>query len=109
MNPTPDFMEAIKRHRRLVDTLGMDHADTMRAMMQAMELAPNELIDEFGNLAREMGLMPKADGYLEDGSPMYRSPVDAEEAIRSMHAEREALDLSNAGIVTDATRIHRQQ
>ena len=45
MNPTPEFMEAIKRHRRLVDTLGMDHPDTMRAMMLAMELAPKELID----------------------------------------------------------------
>ena len=68
MNPTPEFMEAIKRHRRLVDTLGMDHPDTMRAMMLAMELAPKEML-----------------------------------------AEREALGLSNAGIVTDAARIHRKQ
>ena len=56
MNLTPEFMEAIKRHRRLVDTLGMDHPDTMRAMMLAMELAPKELIDEFGDMAREIGL-----------------------------------------------------
>lgn len=68
MNPTPEFMEAIRRHRRLVDTLGMDHPDTMRAMMLAMELAPKEML-----------------------------------------AEREALGLSNAGIVTDAARIHRKQ
>ena len=40
MNPTPEFMEAIKRHRRLVDTLGMDHPDTMRAMMLAMDFKP---------------------------------------------------------------------
>ncbi|MBK9312626.1 MAG: hypothetical protein IPN12_18305 [Rhodocyclaceae bacterium] len=122
MNPTPEFMEAIKRHRRLVDTLGMDHPDTMRAMMLAMELAPKELIDEFGDMAREMGLMPEADGYLmtvHDGSPMFRlediaerlgvSPAEAEEAMHKMLAEREALGLSNAGIVTDAARIHRKQ
>ena len=36
MNPTPECMEAIKRHRRLVETLGMDHPDTMRAMMLSM-------------------------------------------------------------------------
>ncbi len=119
MNPTPEFMEAIKRHRRLVDTLGMDHPDTMRAMMLAMELAPKELIDEFGDMAREMGLMPEATGYLDDGSPMFRlddiaerlgvSPAEAEEAMHKMLAEREALGLSNAGIVTDAALIHRKQ
>lgn len=96
MNPPPEFMEAIKRHRRLVDTLGMDHPETMRAMMLAMELAPKELIDEFGDMAREMGLMPEADGYLDDGSPMYRlediaerlgvSPAEAEEAMHKMLA-----------------------
>ena len=71
------------------------------------------------DMAREMGLMPEAYGYLDDGSPMYRlediaerlgvSPAEAEEAMHKMLAEREALGLSNAGIVTDAARIHRKQ
>ena len=119
MNPTPKFMEAIRRHRRLVDTLGMDHPDTMRAMMLAMELAPDELKDEMADMAREMCLMPEADGYLEDGSPVFRlediaerlgvSPEEAEEAMHKMLTEREALGLSNAGIVTDSALIHWKQ
>ncbi len=119
MNLTPEFMEAIKRHQRLVDTFGMDHPDTKRAMMLAMELAPKELIDKFGDMAREMGLIPEVGGYLDDGSPMYRlediaerlgvSPADAEEAMHKMLSEREALGLSNAGIVQDAALIHRRQ
>jgi hypothetical protein len=118
MNPTPEFMEAIKRHQRLVDTLGMNHPDTMRAMMLAMELAPKELIDEFGEMVREMGLMPEADGYLDDGLPMFRlddiadrlgvSPADAEEAMQKMLSERESLGLSNAGILKDAALIYRK-
>jgi hypothetical protein len=60
--------------------------------MLAMELAPDELKDEMADMAREMGLMP-----------------EAEEAMHKMLAEREALGLSNAGIVTDAARIHRKQ
>jgi hypothetical protein len=119
MKPTPEFMDAIERHRRLVETLGMDHPDTMREMLLVMELAPDELKDEMADMAREMGLMPEADGYLEDGSPMFRlddiaerlgvSPAEAEEAMHRMLAEREALGLSNAGIVTDSCRIHRKQ
>ncbi len=119
MNPTPEFMNAIRKHRRLVDTLGMDHPDTQRAMMLAMELAPKEMIDEIGDMARGMGLMPEADGYLGDGSPMYRlediaerlvvSPDEADKAMRKMLAEREALGLSNAGLVTDPALIHRKQ
>jgi hypothetical protein len=88
-------------------------------MMLAIELAPKELIDEFCDMAREMGLMPEADGYLDDGSPMYRlddiaerlgvSPAEAEEAMHRMLTEREALGLPNTGVVTDSTLIHRKQ
>lgn len=119
MNPTPEFMAAIKRHRRLVDSLGMNHPDTLRAMMLAMELAPKELIDEFGDMAREMGLMPEADGYLADGTPMFRleelagrlgvSPAEAEETMHKMLADRAAMGLSNDGIVTDARLVHWKQ
>ena len=119
MNLTPEFLAAIKHHRLLVETLGMDHPDTMRAMILAMELAPDELADEMTDMAQEMGLIPEAGGYLEDGSPMYRlediaerhgvSLAEAEETLHKMLAHREALGLSNAGIVTDAARIHSKQ
>jgi hypothetical protein len=61
----------------------------------------------------------EADGYLEDGSPMFRlediaerlgvPPAEAEEAMHRMFADREALGLSNEGIVTDTAMIYRKQ
>jgi hypothetical protein len=114
-----ELLEVVERHFRLVETLGMDHPDTLRAMMLAMEMAPKQLKDEFDVMAQAMGLMPEADGYLEDGTPVYRledvaerlglSPAEAEEAMHKMLAEREALGLSNAGIVPDPELIHWKQ
>jgi hypothetical protein len=119
MNPTPEFMAALERHLRLVDTLGMDHPDTLRAMILVIELAPKELKDEMTDMAREMGLLPEVHGYLEDGSPMFRlediaerlgvSLAEAEEAMHRMLAEREALGLPNTGVVTNPALIHRKQ
>jgi hypothetical protein len=119
MSLTPESRAAMNAHLRLVDTLGMDHPDTMRAMMLSMELAPAHIRDEISTMAHEMGLIPDADGYLEDGSPVFRlediamrlgvSPAEAEETMHKMLAEREYLGLSNAGVVTDAALIHRKQ
>lgn len=115
----PEFLAAIDKRKELADALGEEHPDTMRAMMLAMELAPPHIHAMMGEKARELDLMPEADGYLEDGTPMYRledvaerlgvSPAEAEEAMHKMLAEREALGLSNDGIVKDAARIHRRQ
>ncbi|ABI59740.1 hypothetical protein [Nitrosomonas eutropha] len=120
MNPSHEFIAAVRQHRELLETLGEDHADTIRAMMLAMELAPEELKDEMMDKAQEMGLIPEISGYLEDGTPMVRlediakrlglSPEQAEEAMHKMLADREALGLSNDGlVVTDAAMIHRKQ
>jgi hypothetical protein len=78
MNLTLEFRAAMNAHLRLVETLGMDYPDTMRAMMLTMELAPEELKNEVADMAREMGLMPEADGHLDDGSPMFRLEDTAE-------------------------------
>lgn len=118
-NLTPEFMAAIQNHRRLVETLGMDHPETMRAMMLAMDCAPEEFIDEVFAEAQEMNLIPEADGYLEDGTPMIRlsdlaarlgiPPEEAEGRLLELMAEREALGLSNAGVVKGDALIHRKQ
>jgi hypothetical protein len=113
----PEFLAAIDRRRELADALGEEHPDTMRAMMLAMELAPPHIHAMMGEKVSD--LMPDADGYLDDGTPMFRledvaeqlgvSLEEAEEAMRKMLAEREALGLSNDGIVKDAALIHRRQ
>ena len=115
----PEFLAAVDRHLHLAETLGMDHPDTMRAMLLSMDLAPPHIHAEMGNKARGLGLIPEADAYLADGTPMYRlediaerlgiPPDEAEAALQSMLAEREALGLSNAGIETDSAMLHRKQ
>lgn len=56
MNPTPEFMEATKRHRRLVDTLGMDHpefADLLAALIEEHRpagMTERHLIEELATI-----------------------------------------------------------
>lgn len=119
MNTTPELALALERHQRLAETLGIDHPDTRRAMLLVMELAPKELQDLLGDMARKMGLMPEACGYLEDGTPVYcledvakrlgTSPAQAEAALQENHAERDALGLPNTGIVAEGALIHPKQ
>ncbi|MGR6034143.1 MAG: hypothetical protein ACU4EQ_07280 [Candidatus Nitrosoglobus sp.] len=116
---TDTFMEAIDRHLALVETLGEGHPDTMRAMLLAMELAPDEIKQQISDKARELDLLPDAMGYLEDGTPMYRlndiaektgaSIEEAEATLKELMAEREALGLSNEVMLADDKRIHRRQ
>ena len=55
---TSEFMAAMKEYLRLVDALGIDHPVTLQPLMRAMELAPEELMDELAGMARAMGLLP---------------------------------------------------
>ncbi len=115
----PELLAAIDRRRKLADTLGDDHPDTMQALILVMDLVPPHIHAMMGEKARELDLIPEAHGNLDDGSPIYRlddiagrlgvSPAEAEEAMHKMLAERKALGLSNADIVADAARIHRKQ
>ena len=119
MNLTPEFLAVVDTTMNLVESLGMDHPETTRSLSLMMALAPKHLQDEMAAKARELGLMPKAHGYLEDGSPVFRiddvaaqldlSHAEVEEALREMAAEGDALGMSNAGTVTDAATIHRKQ
>lgn len=118
MNLTPEFQIAMRRYLALVEILGMEHRDSHLALMAAMELAPDELHVELAGMAHEMGLMPEACGYLEDGTPMYRLEdmaahlgipfEEAAEHLRQMVVDREALGLPQFR-VAEAAMIHRKQ
>ncbi|TAL21110.1 MAG: hypothetical protein EPN94_12635 [Nitrospirae bacterium] len=118
MEMTPEFKTAMSKCLRLVETLGLEHPEVSRAMMIAMALAPDEFKDEMADEAQRMGLIPETDGYLEDGTPMIRLedlaeklgvPLeDTQEKLQIFLAEREALGLSNDGIVTNPALVHRK-
>ncbi|MCF8168115.1 MAG: hypothetical protein K9K38_19680 [Rhodoferax sp.] len=118
MNPTPEFMAAFDRHQAMRATLGNDHPLTQRALTLVMDLAPEKLKTMMTNMAREMGLIPKhADGYLDDGTPVYQlesiartldmSESEAQASVQAFMTDRAALGLNTAPI--DPALIHRRQ
>lgn len=117
MNTTPEFMTALDLHHSVQITMGLDHPLTKRAFALVMELAPAELKTLMADKAREIGLMPDPDGYLDDGSPVYRlesvarklglSESEAQDAVQAFMADRVALGLNTMAI--DPALIHRRQ
>jgi hypothetical protein len=117
MNTTPEFMAALDMHHSMQITMGLDHPLTQRAFALVMELAPAELKTLMADKAREMGLMPEALGYLDDGSPVYRlesiaqklgmTEAEAQESVQAFMADRVALGLDMK--VIDPALIHIRQ
>ena len=120
MTPTPDFLAAVEQHQHLAKPLGLEHPATSRAMLRVMALAPDELMDEFGRMARELDLLPAPVGYDEDGQPMYRTTdlannlgltaEEVEAGMQEMLDTRSSLGLEDDGPTMDVPpRIHRVQ
>ena len=117
MKLTPEFLGAIKRHRQSMESLGADPPFTMRAFALAMHHAPTELIDEFAEMAKKMGVLPQASGYLEDGTEVYAldkiasnlgvTIAEAEAIMDNTIADRDALGLPNIDI--GSNQIHSKQ
>ncbi|ABM37956.1 hypothetical protein Pnap_2654 [Polaromonas naphthalenivorans CJ2] len=113
---TPEFMAAMSACLRLVETLGMDHPDTTRAMQRAMALSPPSLNAFMADKARELDLIPEADGYTDDGQPVYSleaiaaklgmSMDEAKQAMDAMLADRAALGLP--AVLIDPATVHRK-
>jgi hypothetical protein len=117
MKLTPEFRAAIREHLRLVELLGSDHPDTMRAMYLSIRLAPEKIIDELHQEFAEANLFPDATGYLEDGTPMYSLNAMADKlGIPIKEAEKTMFDslpkggtLSSVGILTNTDLVHTKQ
>ena len=113
---TPAFLAATSECLRLVETLGIDHPDTTRAMQRAMLLAPPSMHTFISEQAHELGLMPQADGYTDDDKPVYTlesiaakldvSMDEAKEAMMAMQSDCEALGVP-AALINPAT-VHRK-
>lgn len=89
-----------------------------RLFMEMMHYAPAEYLAVANQIAEEMNLLPEPDGYLDDGTPMISqsalakhhglSMEEAGEMVEQFMADREALGLSNDGIIRNAANIHRK-
>lgn len=116
MKRTLEFTQAVNDHIELLETLGENHPATTMAMMVMMELAPEPLKQELLTKAREFGMLPKPDGYLEDGTPAYCLEDIAKKLGISLKdaqiAMDEFLEASGAAgldtILIDSSKVHRR-
>jgi hypothetical protein len=113
---TPEFMAAMSACLALVESLGMEHPDTTRAMQRAMALAGPSMHDFMARQAKELDLIPEADGYLDDGEPVFSlesiaaklglGMEEAKEAMDVMLEDRAAQGLPAA--LVDPSKVHRK-
>lgn len=97
---SPEFLAAVDEFMHTAEVLGHDHPQTQRTMKQAMRLAPRTLLDEF----TKMSLLPKPDGYTEDGQPLFSQKAVATHFGITLEEARAHLD----GMPTiDPARVHR--
>lgn len=113
---TPEFLTAMSACLALVESLGMEHPDTTRATQRAMALAPPSMHDFVAAQVQEMGLTPDADGYTENGEPVFSlesiaatfdiSMDEAKAAMDAMLEDCAALGLPAA--LVDPAKVHRK-
>lgn len=117
---SPEFREAMTEYLAVVRAGRGETEEGQIVFMRTMNLAPDWMLDEFGDMAREMGLMPsKPTGYTDDGEAMYSldsistamgiSEHEAVEKVERFIELREQAGLSNAGIVKGNAGIHSIQ
>jgi hypothetical protein len=117
MTTSPECISAFHEYQHLVETLGDNHPATTMAMMVMIELAPEELKTMMHDKAKEMGLLPQPDGYLDDGTACYRledvaanlgmTNDDAQSAMDEFLDARGAAGLDT--ILIDSNLVHRRQ
>ena len=117
MKATTECITAFHEYQHLVETLGDRHPATTMAMMVLMELVPDELKTMMHDKAKEMGILPEPDGYLEDGTACYRledvasnlgmTIEEAQLAMDDFLAARGAAGLDT--ILIDSNLVHRRQ
>ncbi len=106
---TPEFLNAVERCSRLAERFGRDHPDVSKALAVALELAPAEVRATIRRKAAEMGLLPQAFGYLENGEPVYRLvDLAAKMGVRVSTVERTANALALTERLADGETIHRR-
>lgn len=121
MNKTfpPEFSALMAQYRDTAKGLGEDHPTARRLWLIVEATAPEWFKAEMGAIARNMGLLPEAYGYDDDGQRLYSlddlaaklgiTPDEARQAVEAMKADREALGLPTDGIISDDRTIHRMQ
>jgi Mn-dependent DtxR family transcriptional regulator len=116
---TPEFSEAMRRYVDACKRYGEESEQARNLFSEAMLIAPPAFEEEAKQMAREMGLFPEADGYLEDGTPVFnletiakhlnKSREEVAKEFQRLNTKRAELGLPEDGVVTDPSKIFRKQ
>lgn len=116
----PEFFKAFDHYKAMVKQYGEDHPITEQAFILTLHYTPEHIKQEMHQKAKELGLLPRASGYTDDGEPMYQlddiakhfgiSVEEAEQHLLQMMDNRQKVGLSNDGIAINANiHINRVQ
>lgn len=117
-NTFPPVFTVAMHHYKLIARLHGEESDQARnAFTSAMLKAPEWFRDEANQMARDMGLLPPASGYLDNGDPIYTlsdvaehlgvSVEHAMQQVKSIEAIHEAQGVPFNCI--NSSSIHRRQ
>jgi hypothetical protein len=116
---SPEFSAAMHQYIDACERYGAESETAKDIFLHAMLIAPTAFKEDAQQMADEMGLMPEADAYLEDGTPMIslnalakhlgQSPEEADEAVQKYMAKRAELGLPQESITTGPAKVFRRQ
>lgn len=115
-----EFRAAMEKYRSVKNEYGAESIEARNQFMLAMQFSP-EWFDEIAlEQAKSMGLLPKAEAFLEDGTPVFtaqqvadRLGVSVQDVLKHVDElkdlqEREGVEGSEAYLV-DPSQVHKIQ
>ncbi|MDV2440219.1 hypothetical protein QR665_12175 [Acinetobacter gerneri] len=106
----PEFFKAFEHYKAMLEQFGKDHPITERAFLLTLHYTPEHIKKEMHQKAKELGLLPKPSGYLDNGTAVYAIEDIAKQLRISIEEAQAQLDNllqieQQLGIVTGVTLV----
>lgn len=116
---TPEFAALMEQYAATSAGLGRDHPHAERLCLLVMTTAPDWFQAEMHQMARDMGLVPNACGYSDDGTAHYAlndlaeklgiTLDEAEQHMREIESAAKAAGVAVHFRSCDPGKLHRVQ
>ena len=111
-------LKALDEFERAKEKYGETSPQAMKWLATMLALVPDELKEKIFDEGIRLGLLPKPDGYLEDGTPVYSfrlieeffgvSPVEIKTRIQTLNEARQFVGKDALPSYHDST-VHKVQ
>lgn len=112
------LLKALDEFERAKEKYGPTSPQAMKWLATMLTLVPDELKEKIFDEGIRLGLFPKPDGYLEDGTPAYSfrlieeffgvSPVEIKTRLQTLNKARQAVGQDVLSSYDDST-VHKVQ